>query len=410
MRPWVVVLHRWAGLLTAVFLLVAGATGCIIAFEDELEAWLNPDLFVVAARLDAAGRELPMLDPFELRERAAEALPGYRISNVRLRPQPYRSVLFFLHTDQGGKGHIDQAFVDPYTGVLLGTREYGATLFARATLIGFIYRLHYTLALPGPWGKWLFGVIAIIWTLDCFLGAWLTLPRGRPFWSKWGTAWKIKRNASFIRLNLDLHRAFGLWLWLILLVYAWSSVMLNLRQEFYRPVMSSLFRFSAPLDAKPLPKPLDEPALSWREALLVGRRAMSELAVQKQFVVHYEDALTYNRAAGFYAYTANTSRDIVRDRGQTSVYFDANTGATLGARIQTGEAPGDTISRWLQSLHMAQIWGLPYQIFVSLLGLVVAMLSVTGVVVWWHKRAARRSRIAAQAAPVVQGEPVRTFT
>jgi uncharacterized iron-regulated membrane protein len=44
---------------------------------------------------------------------------------------------------------------------------------------------------------------------------------------------------------------------------------------------------------------------------------------------------------------------------------------------------------WLIALHDANVFGLPYRIFVSALGLVIAMLSVTGVYIWWKKRKAR---------------------
>jgi hypothetical protein len=41
------------------------------------------------------------------------------------------------------------------------------------------------------------------------------------------------------------------------------------------------------------------------------------------------------------------------------------------------------------ALHMAHVFGLPYRIFVALLGVAVSILSVTGVVIWWKKRQAR---------------------
>lgn len=41
-------------------------------------------------------------------------------------------------------------------------------------------------------------------------------------------------------------------------------------------------------------------------------------------------------------------------------------------------------------LHSGRILGLPGRILISFMGLVVAMLSVTGVLIWWRKRASRK--------------------
>ena len=42
LRAWLVRLHRWAGLLMAGFLFVAGVTGAVISWDHELDEWLNP--------------------------------------------------------------------------------------------------------------------------------------------------------------------------------------------------------------------------------------------------------------------------------------------------------------------------------------------------------------------------------
>ena len=49
-----------------------------------------------------------------------------------------------------------------------------------------------------------------------------------------------------------------------------------------------------------------------------------------------------------------------------------------------------TLTTWLVALHMANVFGLPYRILVVVLGLGIVALSVTGVYIWWSKRAARR--------------------
>ncbi len=45
-------------------------------------------------------------------------------------------------------------------------------------LMPFIYKLHYSLAL-GSFGIWVLGICALIWTLDCFVEFYLTLPQRR---------------------------------------------------------------------------------------------------------------------------------------------------------------------------------------------------------------------------------------
>lgn len=40
-------------------------------------------------------------------------------------------------------------------------------------------------------------------------------------------------------------------------------------------------------------------------------------------------------------------------------------------------------------LHMGNVFGLPYRLFVCLMGLIIVLLSVTGIIVWIKKRRAQ---------------------
>ena len=66
--------------------------------------------------------------------------------------------------------------------------------------------------------------------------------------------------------------------------------------------------------------------------------------------------------------------------------FDGDTGALRQFSQPTGEHSGNTVESWLYALHMARVFGRPYQVLVSLFGLVTALLSITGVLIWWRKR------------------------
>ncbi len=96
----------------------------------------------------------------------------------------------------------------------------------------------------------------------------------------------------------------------------------------------------------------------------------------------------------------HSSRDIGDKYGSTSIYFDAWSGALTKIDVPTGQRAGNTLTTWLVELHMANLFGLPYKIFVAALGLVIAILSATGVYIWWKKRAARSKR--REATPLRQ--------
>ena len=387
-----ILIHKWSGLFTAVFLIVAGVTGSLLAFENELEALVNPAQYVVQPRLDDRGRPATILDPFELRARAERALPGYQVFGMPLLRQPDRSVKVNLDRRNASVPDADQAFLDPYDGRLIGIRKWGASLFDSTTVIGFLYRVHYALALPEPWGKIFFGVVALVWTMNCLVGMVATFPRTGPFLPRWLPAWLIKPNASTYRLHFDIHRASGLWLWGVMFLFAWSSVMLNLRAEVYTPVMSTFLEFKKQPERPP--KTTDKPMLDWSQAYDIAVAAMDEVARAQGFTVNFPSHLFYNRRLDAFIYFANTSRDVTQERGQTGVVIDARSGILLATRIPTGEYSGDTVSRWLQSLHMAKVFGLPFRIFVAVVGIALAVSAYTGLYVWWKKRQARRAREA----------------
>jgi uncharacterized iron-regulated membrane protein len=238
----------------------------------------------------------------------------------------------------------------------------------------------------------------------------LTFPVGsnnrRSFWSRWKPAWQVKRGASTYRLNFDLHRAGGLWPWAMLLVFAWSSVYMNLWDTVYTWTTRAVMDYRPPwVLVVPEAKPLEQPPLNWRQAQSVAERLMTEQAGKHHFRPGRPIMLRYEAESAVYFYEAESSLDI-NDRPRrygAQVIFDARTGELRHVLLPSGQYAGNTVSNWLYALHMGNVFGLPYRIFVCMLGLAIAMLSVTGVYVWWKKRNARRSSASRRiAASVVE--------
>jgi len=404
-RFWVLV-YRYAGLLMACFLIVAGLTGSILAFDGEINGWLNPP-----QRVEARGRL--MLDPFELRERALALLPQGRINAITFQRKPGEdySLRVQAREDPATSQPVDLTFntltLDPYTGAELSRAKDpdGLWLLTRQNFIRFIVALHYRLAVPGSIGTWLFGIAMVIWTIDCFIDFYLTLPgqrvgggdriTRRSWWMHWKPSWLVNWRGSPYRLNFDLHRASGLWTWVMLFVLAWSSVAFNLNEQVYTPVMKVLFNMQDPFGDRPVAQPPQaDPALDRREAHAIGVRLMAEQSRLRRFTIQREETLSYYAEKGLFLYVVHSDHDVSDEFGGTMVLFDSTTGTFAGLLLPSGQDAGTTITSWILTLHMAAIWGLPFRIFVCVMGVVVAMLSITGVYLWWKKR---RSRAVAQA-------------
>jgi uncharacterized iron-regulated membrane protein len=489
---WVLV-HRYCGLYMALFLIVAGLTGSILAFYHELDGWLNPERSPEHNRLMVQDR--PLLDPFELRERALKRIPQARIDLVNLPVKPNEAYSIMLQprlnpaTGENFPLGIDNIALNPYTGEeiersLTSPEQDGYFPLTRKNILQFVYALHYQLAL-GEVGMWLFWVSVVIWTVDCFVGFYLTLPprrrqhcrvrsahqklpkgapsapyalaslvlsrerglgddrmdaegrdfigsphprlsvassipanalppslavvpqgrRGKTFWQRWLPSWKIKCPASFFRVNFDLHRAFGLWLWFMLFIFAWSSVMLEIHvfdklPPVYDSVMKVFFDHPPEMPIPNLQKPVPDPVIDFRSAYAIGKSLMAEQAKLQGVTVKDERIMYFDTGKGTYLYGVCTDRDIAGVCSSTSVYFDAGTGKFLWFDpLPSGEYSGLTINTWLAFLHMATIWGLPYKLFVCFMGLVITLLSVTGVNIWWKKRRAATAKQGKITAP-----------
>jgi len=390
LRRIFVFLHRWVGLFMAGFLIVVGLTGSILAFYNELDRLVTPQLY-------AFRRDKPKLDLATLAERAEALLPPTaRLVSVRLQA-PDQAIATVkprdsarAHSNEAPLG-FDQLFFDPWTGVELGRRMRGDLSQGVINLMPFIYLLHDSLTVHGV-GTLALGVIATFWTIDCFVGFYLTLPVSRTgFLRNWRRAWLVKWRAGAFRINFDLHRAGGLWLWLILFVFAWSSVMFNLRPV-YESVMHAILKYDSIIDAV-MSSPrrvVEKPKLDWRAAQEAGDRIMADEARKQGFAVRWPRGITYAPKVGMYAYVVATDRDIAEQSGATMTMFDGDTGERRAFTGPYGANAGVTVGEWLMALHTGRVFGFPYRIFVMIVGLAVTMLSATGVYIWWKKRLARK--------------------
>ena len=414
MRSTFVLVHRYAGLLIAAFLFISGVTGAIISWDHELDDLLNPHL------MEAKG-EGPRLDPLEVAKQVEARDPRVTVTFVPLDPAPGESLglgVAPVVDPATGKLHepgYNEVFLDPATGQELGKREWGGVWpITRENLVSFLYVLHYSLHIPEMWGTdrvglWLLGGIAIIWTLDCFVGFYLTLParrrarearanaevtddeavpvgETRTWMQRWRPAWAVRWKGGATKLNFDLHRAFSLWTWALLFILAFTAFSLNLYSEVFYPVMSKISQVTpSPFDTR-APTPLNEPIPARIGFAEIIDRARAEGQVRGW--KEPAGSVFYTPNYGIYGISFFKPGD---DHGAAGVgppllYFDGNDGRLLGTRQPWKGTAADLFVQAQFPLHSGRILGLAGRILISAMGLVVALLSITGVVIWAKKR------------------------
>lgn len=430
-KKWMARLHRWLGLTSALFLFVAGLTGAIISWDHELDEWLNGQLYDIDSH-GAYQSPLALADQLEAND------PRIRVSFFPLQFEPGHAAVYYVKpavnpaTGQLYELDYNQVFVNPVTGAIVGTRDWGKIALDREHLLPFLYKLHYSFQLPDfagidRWGYWLMGGVALIWLFDTFIAAYLTLPSRRSppsvpaggravsdnprrFWQRWAPAWKVKWNASAFRLNYSLHLAAGLWVFSLLLILALTSVSLNLYAEVFRPLLEKVSTLTPDPFTQRRPQPLTapiEPQLD-RQAILADAR---QLARHKGWS-EPAGSLFYASAWGIYGVGFFQPGDDHEGGGMRMkwLYLDGDSGAELGARVPWQGTAADIFVQLQFPLHSGRILGLPGRVIISLMGLVVAMLSLTGVIIWAKKRKARRkqARYQQQKIQAVTVSPLAT--
>lgn len=411
MRAFWTLVHRYLGLLTAGFLFISGVTGAIISWDHELDDLLNPHLMEAST----PGKPRP---PLELARGIEQRYPQVSVSYLPLHAREGKAIGFGVSpridpaTGKLAEPGFNQVFVDPVSGTELGKREWGAVWpVSKETFVSFLYRLHYTLHIPemwgiDRWGIWLMGVIAMIWVVDSFVGFYLTLPArarttgARSWWQRWKPAWKVRWSGGSAKLNFDLHRAFSLWTWILLFILAFTAFSLNLYYEVFYPVMKNVSQVTpTPFDTR-TPADRHHPIMARVGVEQVLQRARAEAAARQWR--EPAGSVFYSQDFGIYGVSFFHPGD---DHGAGGVgpavlYYDGGDGRLLGERQPWKGTAADIFVQAQFPLHSGRILGLPGRILISVMGVVVAMLSVTGVVIWWRKRASRVRAVASQKAAV----------
>jgi uncharacterized iron-regulated membrane protein len=404
MRSLLVALHRWLGLSTALMLFIAGATGAVISWDHELDEWLNPDMY----RARSVGQAMA---PLDLAARVEQADPRVRVTFMPLVVEPGQSFTVSVspRVDAAtGRLHepgYNQVALDPVTGQVQAQREWGKVSLSRENLLPFLYKLHYSMHIPDGWGVelgiWFMGLVGIAWLLDTLIALLIAFPHRQ----QWRRSFAFRFGAGRHKLTFDLHRSGALWVYVFVLMVAMTSVAMNLREQVVRPMVSWFSDLTpspfATRSAAPMDRPI-EPLVPPQHVVQAATALASRHGITAPLGGLFLSPEFGLWGVGFYKPGfAHGDGGL----GNPWLYFDARTGEPAGADIPGTGSAGDIFLQSMFPLHSGRILGVPGRVLMSAMGVLIAMLSVTGVLIWWRKRAARAVAVARRpTAPALRAQ------
>jgi uncharacterized iron-regulated membrane protein len=342
----------------AAFATILAMTGAVVAFETELDHifhWKLSYVVPMAATLSLA----------DIGRAGSTSFPGETVRGYEFGEGPDLS--YRVRFASG------IAFVNPYTGEVLGTRTTpdASTIFLRT-----VHRIHIGLipSFSEVGGKVLSWASAgVIFLLISGLYLWWPIRRllpdifakGRPFW-------------------LELHNASGVLAMPFILLLAVTGMMIGFNQTAV-PMVFRITGFQAP------PVPSLPPTIPWDRPISPDEaveRARAALPGAAPFDINMPAAL------GHYQIRLRYPEDRTPG-GRSHVVVDQYSGSVLVAQSSRTAPAATRILNANRAIHTGDVFGLSSKLAMALSSLMLVVQVVTGGIMWWKRSGLlgkRRSR------------------
>ncbi|MEU1122821.1 PepSY-associated TM helix domain-containing protein [Streptomyces sp. NPDC005899] len=379
LRPLLLRLHFYAGVLIGPFLLVAAVTGLLYTATPQIESVLYHHELKVT----------PHGDPKPLAVQvnsAREAVPGGRLVSVTMGAGDNDTTRVTFEVEGLPEGYTQTAFVDPYDAEVHGTlRTFGEWLPVRS----WFDSLHRTLHL-GEFGRY-YSEIAASWLWVEVLGGlalWLGAPRGR---ERLRALFVPRRGRKGRKRVLSWHGAVGLWVAAGFLALsatgltwsAYAGVNIGRIQDALggaTPSVSSSLGSTTqgsgsvgggPSAGSPTARvDLDDAVRIARSEGLRGKLVISPPPDGRSAYVVEENTRHWPEQ-------------------QDSVAIDPATGRVLDKLVFDDFPLLAKLTRWGIDAHMGLLFGLANQIALAVIALALIAMLLWGYRMWWLRRPTR---------------------
>lgn len=369
-------LHLWLGILSGIVVLIVAGTGSLLVFEEELEHTFRSSFFHVEIPANTPRQPLDNLTDYVQREN-----PKYKIFQIVVEPEANRSIIYLLR-----KGKVKEiknqlyVAVDPYTGRIISSLPGNKRFFS------VVLQLHRYLCM-GETGKVITGVSCSIFTILILTGLILWWPKRNNRKQRF----RVKWNASFKRLNWDLHAVFGFYVHIVLFFIAVTGLVWS-----YKWVNNLLYlAFDGNTKQQKIVAPtslaVENTGIAYLDKILA--KTNERLPYEGKITIRFAETDSLAISA---AKENRTRHDNVAD----FLYFQAGTAELVKERLYDNESRGTIARRWIYPIHTGSFYGVPTKIIALIASLVAFTLPISGFVIWMGRKKKKPAVMVKKKLPV----------
>jgi uncharacterized iron-regulated membrane protein len=355
--------HLWLGLVSGLLVVIIALTGCLYAFQEEIQNMTQPYRYVQA-------ENKPYVQPSALRSIAEGQLPGKKIHSVAYGKKTDAAKVSFYAYEPEEYYYI--VYINPYSGEVLKTDDMAAGFF-RWVLNG-----HFYLWLPPTIGQPVVASATLVFVVMMITGLILWWPKNKAARKQ---RFSIKWNARWRRVNYDLHNVFGFYMTWVVIFLALTGLVWGF-QWFAKSAYWSFGGEKSMVYQEPL-SDTTQKALYQQPVDVIWNQLQQEAANMETIEMHFP-------ASDSGAIEAALNPD-AKTYWQTDYrYYDQYTlkevpVAHIWGRMDQAKM-ADKIFRMNYDIHTGAILGLPGKFLAFFASLMAASLPVTGFMIWLGRR------------------------
>lgn len=368
-------LHLWLGLFSGIIVFIIAITGCLYAFQEEIQNITETYRFVTP-------QNKAFLPPSKLEEIARKQVPNKVLHAIKYNEKDNAAEAIFFHFEPS---YHFTTYLNPYTGEVLETVNHEEGFFA------FILDGHFYLWLPHEIGQTVVASATIVFLIMLISGFLLWYPKNKSaakqrFWFRW------KKTTQWKRKNYDLHNVTGFYVLIIGIIFAVTGLVWG-----FQWFASSYYKIAG--GEKSLI--YEDPKSEMNPRTLVDAKIPAIDAVWIQMQQEYPNAVAieiHPPESKSSPIAANANDDKGTYWQIDYRYFDQYSLKELSVPHIFGRKSTDKVADNLMKMnydiHTGAILGLGGKIFAFVCSLLIASLPVTGCYIWWGRRKKNKTQTA----------------